>query len=113
MSKRYSFRSSSSHCVFQSKRSLIEEDEYVRWRTSLRLIDCFPCPELSVPDVGTLGFHTYTNVFQDGGVGGLEFEVGGAWRPVPASVDAVISWDWCAAILTNDAIKAKPSSIAF
>jgi hypothetical protein len=73
----------------------------------LRLIDYFPCPESSAPRCGEhRDYNTYTIVFQDGGVGGLEFEVEGAWRPVPASVDAVISWGWCAAILTNDAIKA-------
>ncbi|KAF2844269.1 hypothetical protein T440DRAFT_377245, partial [Plenodomus tracheiphilus IPT5] len=66
----------------------------------LRLIDYFPCLELSVPRCGGYrDYNTYTIVFQDGDVGWLEFEVEGAWKPVPASVDAVISWGWCAAIL--------------
>lgn len=73
----------------------------------LRLIDYFPCPEPSGPRCGEhRDYNTYTIVFQDGDVGGLEFEVEGDWKSVPASVDAVISWGWCAAILTNDAVKA-------
>lgn len=73
----------------------------------LRLIDYFPCTEPSAPRCGEhRDYNTYTIVFQDGAVGGLEFEVEGAWKPVPASVDAVISWGWCANILTNDAVKA-------
>jgi hypothetical protein len=71
----------------------------------LRLIDYFPCPESSAPRCGEhRDYNTYTLVFQDGSVGGLEFEVDGGWKPVPASVDAVISWGWCGAILTDDAV---------
>jgi hypothetical protein len=73
----------------------------------LRLIDYFPCPEPSAPRCGEhRDYNTYTIVFQDGSIGGLEFEVEGIWKPVPASVDAVISWGWCATILTNDVVKA-------
>ncbi|KAI8940371.1 hypothetical protein NX059_004064 [Plenodomus lindquistii] len=73
----------------------------------LRLIDYFPCPEPSAPRCGEhRDYNTYTIVFQDGDVGGLEFEVEGVWKPVPANVDAVISWGWCAAILSNDVVKA-------
>ncbi|KAI2475641.1 Oxidoreductase 2OG-Fe oxygenase family [Pyrenophora tritici-repentis] len=73
----------------------------------LRLIDYFPCSNPSAPRCGEhRDYNTYTIVFQDGAVGGLEFEVDGVWKSVPASVDAVISWGWCAAILTNDEVKA-------
>ncbi len=73
----------------------------------LRLIDYFPCPEPSGPRCGEhRDYNTYTIIFQDGNVGGLEFEVDGIWRSVPADIDAVISWGWCASILTNDAVKA-------
>jgi hypothetical protein len=36
----------------------------------------------------------------------LEFEVDGKWAPVPANVDAVVSWGWCGAILSDDGVKA-------
>ncbi|CAI6338006.1 unnamed protein product [Periconia digitata] len=73
----------------------------------LRLIDYFSCPEPSAPRCGEhRDYNTYTIVFQDRAVGGLEFEIDGTWKRVPASVDAVISWGWCGAILSNDAVKA-------
>ncbi|KAF2023336.1 Clavaminate synthase-like protein [Setomelanomma holmii] len=73
----------------------------------LRLIDYFPCTEPSGPRCGEhRDYNTYTIVFQDGAVGGLEFEIEGTWKSVPASVDAVISWGWCGAILTNGSVKA-------
>lgn len=37
---------------------------------------------------------------------GFEFEINGTWTQVPADVDAVISWGWCGAILSNDTVKA-------
>ncbi|KAF1957209.1 Clavaminate synthase-like protein [Byssothecium circinans] len=73
----------------------------------LRLIDYFPCAEPSGPRCGShRDYNTYTIVFQDGTVGGLEFEIEGKWIKVPASVEAIVSWGWCGAILSNDTIKA-------
>lgn len=51
-------------------------------------------------------YGTFTVVFQDGQVGGLEFDVDGKWIQVPAHVDAVVSWGWCGAILSDDRVKA-------
>ena len=74
---------------------------------NLRLIDYFPCADASGPRCGEhRDYGTYTIVFQDGAVGGLEFEIGGKWIKVPASAEAVVSWGWCGAILSNDTIKA-------
>lgn len=74
---------------------------------NLRLIDYFPCADPSGPRCGEhRDYGTYTIVFQDGAVGGLEFEVEGKWIKVPASVEAVVSWGWCGAILSNDTVKA-------
>jgi isopenicillin N synthase-like dioxygenase len=59
---------------------------------NLRLIDYFPCAEPSGPRCGEhRDYGTYTIVFQDGAVGGLEFDIDGKWVQVPASVDAVVS----------------------
>ena len=74
---------------------------------NLRLIDYFPAAAPSGPRCGEhIDYGTYTIVFQDGTVGGLEFETGGDWVQVPANVDAVVSWGWCAAILSDDRVKA-------
>jgi hypothetical protein len=74
---------------------------------NLRLIDYFPCADPSGSRCGEhRDYGTYTIVFQDGAVGGLEFETEGKWIKVSASVDAVVSWGWCGAILSNDAVKA-------
>ena len=74
---------------------------------NLRLIDYFRCEEPTGPRCGEhRDYGTFTVVFQDRAVGGLEFEVEDKWIQVPASVDAVVSWGWCGAILSNDAIKA-------
>lgn len=45
-------------------------------------------------------------VFQDHSVGVLEFEVDGKWTQVPASADAVVSWGWCGAVLSDNAVTA-------
>lgn len=83
------------------------EDMHHGTNNNLRLIDYFPCPEPSGPRCGEhRDYNTYTVVFQDGDVGGLEFEHEGAWNPVPANADAVISWGWCAAVLSNNVVKA-------
>ena len=74
---------------------------------NLRLIDYFPCADPSGPRCGEhRDYGTYTIVFQDGAVGGLEFEIDGNWIKVPTSVEAVVSWGWCGAILSNDTVKA-------
>ncbi|KAH6667456.1 hypothetical protein B0J14DRAFT_602315 [Halenospora varia] len=74
---------------------------------NLRLIDYFPSAEPTGPRCGEhRDYGTYTVVFQDGSVGGLEFDVNGKWIQVPANVDAVVSWGWCGAILSNDRVKA-------
>lgn len=74
---------------------------------NLRLIDYFPCADPSGPRCGEhRDYGTYTIVFQDGAVGGLEFEIEGKWIKVPANIEAVVSWGWCGAILSNDTIKA-------
>lgn len=74
---------------------------------NLRLIDYFPCANPSGPRCGEhRDYGTYTIVFQDGAVGGLEFEMKGKWVKIPASVEAVVVWGWCGAILSNDAVKA-------
>ena len=76
---------------------------------NLRLIDYFSNAESKVlgPRCGEhRDYGTYTVVFQDGLVGGLEFDVDGKWIQVPANVDAVVSWGWCGAILSNNRVKA-------
>lgn len=74
---------------------------------NLRLIDYFPSAEPTGPRCGEhRDYGTYTVMFQDGSVGGLEFDVDGKWIQVPANVDAVVSWGWCGAILSNDRVKA-------
>lgn len=50
-------------------------------------------------------YGTFTIVFQDGAVRGLEFEIDEKWVPVPANVDVVVSWGWCGAILSDHAVK--------
>ncbi|KAH8595480.1 hypothetical protein B0O99DRAFT_623010 [Bisporella sp. PMI_857] len=80
---------------------------HANWNNNLRLIDYFPSPEPTGPRCGEhRDYGTYTVVFQDGLVGGLEFDVDGKWIQVPANVDAVVSWGWCGAILSNDRVKA-------
>ncbi|RFU30508.1 hypothetical protein B7463_g5834, partial [Scytalidium lignicola] len=75
---------------------------------NLRLIDYFSSAEPTGPRCGEhRDYGTYTMVFQDGSVGGLEFEVNGKWIQVPANVDAVVSWGWCSAILSDNQIKAS------
>ena len=79
---------------------------------NLRLIDYFAAS--SAPEGDGPGprcgehrdYGTFTVVFQDGSVGGLEFEIDGKWIPVPGNIDAVASWGWCGAILSNDCIHA-------
>jgi hypothetical protein len=75
---------------------------------NLRLIDYFQTEEdVTGPRCGEhRDYGTFTIVFQDGAVGGLEFDVDGKWVPVPVNVDAVVSWGWCGAILSDDAVKA-------
>jgi len=73
---------------------------------NLRLIDYFPAAGAGPRCGEHRDYGTFTIVFQDGAVGGLEFEVDGRWVPVPAYVDAVVSWGWCGAILSNDGVHA-------
>ncbi|KAE8450665.1 hypothetical protein EG329_006010 [Mollisiaceae sp. DMI_Dod_QoI] len=74
---------------------------------NLRLIDYFPASNPTGPRCGEhRDYGTYTVTFQDGSVGGLEFEIDGHWVPVPINVDAVVSWGWCGAILSDDKAKA-------
>lgn len=74
---------------------------------NLRLIDYFSRPDHKGPRCGEhTDYGTYTVVFQDGSVGGLEFDIDGKWIQVPANVDAVVSWGWCGAILGNNRVKA-------
>jgi isopenicillin N synthase-like dioxygenase len=71
------------------------------------LIDYFPSAAPKGPRCGEhIDYGTYTIVFQDRAVGGLEFDIDGKWVPVPVDVDAVVSWGWCRAILSNDRVKA-------
>jgi len=77
---------------------------------NLRLIDYFP---RGVPDEARgprcgehIDYGTFTVVFQDGAVGGLEFDVDGRWIQVPAAVDAVVSWGWCGAVLSDERVLA-------
>ncbi|KAH7093274.1 hypothetical protein FB567DRAFT_557260 [Paraphoma chrysanthemicola] len=73
----------------------------------LRLIDYFPSPDPPAPRCGEhRDYNTYMIVFQDGAVGGLELEVDGTWTSIPKNVDAVVTWGWCGAILTNNVVKA-------
>ncbi|PGH00051.1 hypothetical protein AJ79_08322 [Helicocarpus griseus UAMH5409] len=87
--------------------------------TNLRLIDYFDRPAATATAKEGSGvdnegprcgehrdYGIFTVVFQDREVGGLEFEVDGQWRQVPVEVDAVVSWGWCGAVLSNDAITA-------
>lgn len=79
---------------------------------NLRLIDYFASAEATGPRCGEhRDYGTYTVVFQDGAVGGLEFEVNGTWIQVPADVDAVVSWGWCGAILSNGRVKAAKHKV--
>jgi hypothetical protein len=74
---------------------------------NLRLIDYFQTEDVTGPRCGEhRDYGTFTVVFQDGAVGGLEFGIDGKWIPVPANVDAVVSWGWCGAILSDDTVKA-------
>lgn len=73
---------------------------------NLRLIDYFQGAGTGPRCGEHRDYGTFTVVFQDGAVGGLEFDVDGKWIQVPAHVDAVVSWGWCGAILSNDRIKA-------
>ncbi|KAF7964723.1 hypothetical protein HWV62_3665 [Athelia sp. TMB] len=73
---------------------------------NLRLIDYFPTAAAGPRCGEHRDYGTFTIVFQDGAVGGLEFEVNGRWEAVPAQVDAVVSWGWCGAILSNDGVLA-------
>lgn len=80
---------------------------------NLRSIDYFPCVDPSGLRCSEYRDHgTYTIVFQDGAVGGLEFDVDGKWIQVPADVEAVVSWGWCGAILSNDTVKAAKNRVA-
>jgi len=80
---------------------------HAKSNNNLRLIDYFPAAQTSGPRCGEhRDYGTFTIVFQDGVVGGLEFDVDGKWIQVPANVDAVVSWGWCGAILSDDGVKA-------
>jgi 2OG-Fe(II) oxygenase superfamily len=80
---------------------------HAKGNNNLRLIDYFPSAAPRGPRCGEhIDYGTYTVVFQDGAVGGLEFDIDGKWVPVPVDVDAVVSWGWCGAILSNDRVKA-------
>lgn len=80
---------------------------------NLRLIDYFQQEQDADEDKGPrCGSHrdygTFTVVFQDRAVGGLEFDPddNGSWIQVPAAVDAVVSWGWCGAILSDNRARA-------
>jgi isopenicillin N synthase-like dioxygenase len=80
---------------------------HAKGNNNLRLVDYFPASSPSGPRCGEHRDNgTFTIVFQDGAVGGLEFEVDGRWVQLPANVDAVVSWGWCGAILSDDGVKA-------
>jgi hypothetical protein len=80
---------------------------HTKGNNNLRLIDYFPSAAPAGPRCGEhIDYGTYTIVFQDRAVGGLEFDIDGKWVPVPVDVDAVVSWGWCGAILGNDRVKA-------
>lgn len=80
---------------------------HAKRNNNLRLIDYFPAAQTSGPRCGEhRDYGTFTIVFQDGAVGGLEFDVNRKWIQVPPNVDAVVSWGWCGAILSDDSVKA-------
>lgn len=65
---------------------------HARGNVNLRSIDYFASAEATGPRCGEhRDYGTYTVVFQDGAVGGLEFEVNGKWIQVLANMDAVVS----------------------
>lgn len=69
-----------------------------------RLIDYFPTTATGPRCGEHRDYGTFTVTFQDAAVGGLEFEVDERWVQVPAHVDAVVTWGWCGAILSNDGV---------
>lgn len=71
-----------------------------------RLVDYFPV-QSKTPRCGEhRDYGTFTLIFQDGSVGGLEVFSNGSWVPVPPNADMIFLWGWSAAILSNGRIQA-------
>ncbi|XP_037039598.1 1-aminocyclopropane-1-carboxylate oxidase-like [Bradysia coprophila] len=71
-----------------------------------RLVDYYPVHSKSRRCGEHRDYGTFTLIFQDGSVGGLEVFSNGSWLPIPPTVGVVFLWGWSAAILSNGIIKA-------
>jgi len=70
-----------------------------------RLVDYYP-----IEEGRRCGEHrdygTFTLIFQDGKVGGLEIFQNGAWTQIPKDAPVIFLWGWSATILSNGRIQA-------
>lgn len=71
-----------------------------------RLVDYYPVRSQSTRCGEHRDYGTFTLIFQDQLVGGLEVLNNGSWVPVPPNASVVFLWGWSAAILSNGRIKA-------
>lgn len=71
-----------------------------------RLVDYYPVESKSTRCGEHRDYGTFTLIFQDGSVGGLEVYNNGSWVPVPPNAGMIFLWGWSAAILSNGRIQA-------
>lgn len=71
-----------------------------------RLVDYYPVQSNTSRCGEHRDYGTFTLIFQDGSVGGLEVFGNGAWVPLPPNADMIFLWGWSAAILSNGRIQA-------
>lgn len=76
---------------------------------NLRLIDYFSTSDPTGPRYEHRDYETYTITFQDGIVGGLEFEINGQWVPVPTNVTLLFLGDGVE--LFSEMIRSKQLNI--
>lgn len=71
-----------------------------------RLVDYYPVKSTGTRCGEHRDYGTFTLIFQDGSVGGLEVLTNGSWVPVPPNAGMIFLWGWSAAILSNGRIQA-------
>lgn len=71
-----------------------------------RLVDYYPVQSKDTRCGEHRDYGTFTLIFQDDLVGGLEVFSNGAWVSVPPKAGMIFLWGWSAAILSNGRLKA-------
>lgn len=81
-------------------------DIHNQFNYNYRMVDYYPVRKETRRCGEHRDYGSFTLIFQDGTVGGLEVFSNGLWSPIPPDAGIIFLWGWSAEILSNRRIRA-------